>query len=279
MPANRPRRCCGRGALERDRRRPSRRELRRAAGDLSQRPRRRRVNRRMPGLLRIALHRSRDRLSRNQGVRSFRVGAVDRSPAHGPLRPGRLGNHFLARHRKRVSGRRHDQRRLGPGRAHRPGLGRSRPVPRVQAALVRSAPHADHRAQARRQGAADALQARRGHHDRRDAPGAAPRLCHRRRRGADAGALGGCGRSPLRPADGYGMGQGRRDRRTVLRPGASRDGPFGAHRCDAQDLAPRRLGQAARLRRRCRPVDCFGSGYASFATRATSSAFPRVRSS
>ena len=124
--ARRQGRCRRRGALERHGRGPAGRELRRPAGDLPQHPRRGGAARRLPALLRLALHRPRHQLPQGQGLRPHEGRAVDRRAADGALRPRRRGRHVLDRHRDRLRQGRADQRRLGPGRERRAGRGRSR---------------------------------------------------------------------------------------------------------------------------------------------------------
>ncbi len=137
-----------RGALERHGRGPARRQLRRPAGDLSQHPRRRRAARRLPALLRLALHRPRHQLPPGQGLRPHEGRAVDRRAAHGALRSRRRRRHVLDRHRDRLRQGRADQRRLGPGRERRAGRRRSRRIRGVQAAAGGHRAHADHREEA-----------------------------------------------------------------------------------------------------------------------------------
>ena len=78
-----------RGALQRHGRGPAGRELRRAAGDIPQHPRRGGAARRLPPLLRLALHRPRHQLPRGQGLRPHEGGALDRRAADGARRPRR----------------------------------------------------------------------------------------------------------------------------------------------------------------------------------------------
>ncbi len=75
-----------RRALQRHRRGSARRELRRPAGNLPQHPRREGPARRLPPLLRLAVHRPRHRLSPGQGLRSHEGRALRRRAAHGALR-------------------------------------------------------------------------------------------------------------------------------------------------------------------------------------------------
>ena len=79
------------------------RELRRPAGDLSQRPGRAGAAGDLPALLRLAVHRPRDLLPRGQGVRSPEGRSVHRRAAHGALRPRDLGRHVHASTPKAVS--------------------------------------------------------------------------------------------------------------------------------------------------------------------------------
>ncbi len=89
---SRPRRAHRRGEpgcsrpFQRDRRGPAGCELRRPAGDVPERPRRRGAARRLPALLRLALHRPCDHLPAPQGVRPYEGGAVRRHPADGARR-------------------------------------------------------------------------------------------------------------------------------------------------------------------------------------------------
>ena len=97
-------------AQQRHGRGPARRQLRRPAGNVSQRARPRRAARRLPPLLRVAVHRPGDLLPRRQGLRSAADRALDRRAAHGPLGPGDVGRDVHARHRDRLPRRRADQR-------------------------------------------------------------------------------------------------------------------------------------------------------------------------
>ena len=72
--------------------------------------------RRLPALLRLAVHRPGDLLSRRQGLRSFQGRPVGRRAAHGPLRSGQLRNHVHDRYRNRLSRRRADRVLIRPGR-------------------------------------------------------------------------------------------------------------------------------------------------------------------
>ena len=117
--------------------------------------------RRLPALLRLALHRPRDLLPPDQGLRPHAGRPLDRRAAHGALRPRRLRRDVLHRHRDRLRQGRPDQRRLGPRRERRPGHRRPRRVPGLQAAPRRSGLDADHREEARRQGEEDDLRDRR----------------------------------------------------------------------------------------------------------------------
>ena len=234
------------GALERHRRGPARRELRRAAGDLPEHPRRDGAARRLPPLLRLALHRPRHQLPHDQGLRPHEGGALDRRAAHGALRRRRLRRHVLHRHGDRLRQGRADQRRLGARRERRAGRRRSRRIPGVQAAARQQEALADHREEARREGDQDDLRERR-HADpqRADLEGRARRLRAVRRGDPGAGALGGDDREALRLPDGHGMGQGRRDRRNLHRAGAAGDGAVAARRRGLPPLPPRRARQEA----------------------------------
>ena len=94
--------CRRRGTLERHRRGSAGRQFRRPAGDLPQYPRRRRAARRLPALLRVAVHRPRHQLPPRQGLRSYEGRAVDRRAAHGALRYRRLRRDVLDRYRDRL---------------------------------------------------------------------------------------------------------------------------------------------------------------------------------
>ena len=93
-----------------------------------------------------------------------------------------------------------------------------------------------------------------------------------RRRGADAGPLGDGDRDALRPADGHGMGQGRRHGRPLHRPGPAGDGAGGG-RGPAQDLQPGRPWRPAGERPRDRRRRGHGQGCAGWRapTRSTGS--------
>ena len=111
-----------RGAVERDGRGPARGELRRPAGDVPRRARRGRRARRVPAVLRLAVHRSRHRLSRRARLRSPRRRASrSASSAWCGSDLGGVGRHVHARPRQRLSRRRPHQRRLWPGRGRRGG--------------------------------------------------------------------------------------------------------------------------------------------------------------
>ena len=216
-----------RRALERDGRGPARRQLRRPAGDLPQHPRRGGAARRLPALLRLALHRPRDQLPAGQGLRSPEGRAVDRRAEDGALRPRRRRRHVLDRHRDRLRQGRADQRRLGPGRERRAGRGRSRRVPGLQAAAVATPRwRRSSRRSCGEKAQQDDLRERRRPSDaqRADLEGRARRVRAERRGDPDARALGLRDRGALRLPDGHGMGEGRRDRRAVHRAGAAGDG-------------------------------------------------------
>ena len=97
--------CRRRGALERHRRGSAGRQLRRPAGDLPEHPRRRGAARRLPALLRLAVHRPRHQLPPRQGLRPHEGRALHRRAAHGALRSRRLRRDVLDRHRDRASTR------------------------------------------------------------------------------------------------------------------------------------------------------------------------------
>ena len=95
-----------RRALERHRRGPPDRELRRPAGDLPQRARTGGAARGVPQVLRVALHRPRHRLPRRARLRPREGLSLGRRAEDGALRPGRLGRDVHARHRERLRPRR-----------------------------------------------------------------------------------------------------------------------------------------------------------------------------
>ena len=127
-----------RRALQRDGRGPARRELRRAAGDLPQRPRRARAARRLPALLRLALHRPGHQLPRGQGLRPHEGRALHRRAADGALRSRRRRRDVLDRHRDRL---RESCSSTPPGASARTSCRAGRPgrVPGLQAAARRRA--------------------------------------------------------------------------------------------------------------------------------------------
>ena len=95
--------------------------------------RRRRSVRGLPRVLRLAVHRPRHRLSRQQRLRPFQGRAVGRRDEDGALRHGVERRDLHARHRDRLSRRGVHHRRLRAGRERRAGQGRSRRVLRAQA--------------------------------------------------------------------------------------------------------------------------------------------------
>ena len=222
-----------RGALERHRRGPPDGELRGPAGDLPERPRRCRAARRLPQVLRVALHRPRDRLPRRARLRPREGLPLDRRAEDGPLGPGRLGRAVHARHRERLRPRRADHRHLRPRREHRAGRRQPRRVRRLQAD-----PRGDLPAP-RLEGDRDGL--RRGRRPRARATCRCPRRCaasscSRATRRSSSRATPSRSRSTTarapasaRPMDIEWAKDGR-TRRALHRAGAARDGALAARR-------------------------------------------------
>ena len=123
-----------RGALQRHRRGPARGQLRRPAGDLPQRHRGRDAARRVPALHRLAVHRPRDHLPREQRLRPHEGGALGRRAADGALRPGWRRDDVLDRHRDRLPPHGDHRRQLGAGRGGGQRHGRPGLLRRLQAA-------------------------------------------------------------------------------------------------------------------------------------------------
>ncbi|MNE52129.1 hypothetical protein D3C80_1467870 [compost metagenome] len=189
-------------------------------------------------MLRLALHGSRHQLSTDQGLRPSEGRPFNRRSADGPLGPGGGGGDVFDRHGDWLRQGRADQRRLGLGRERRPGRRRPRRTPGLQAVARPARDGSDPGEAPRRQGAEDDLCARRGashaqypHHACR-----ALRLRPRGHGSARAVALGCRHRGPLRLPDGHGVGEGRRERRDLHRPGAARN-----------RAVPPRLWRAAQL--------------------------------
>ena len=152
-------------------------------------------SRRDQARLRLALQRSRDLLSRPQGLRARRRRAVGRHPAHGAQRPRRERRHVHARHRIGISTRScSSPPSYGLGETVVQGAGQPRRVLRLQA---------DARTRASRRSSAAALGSKPvqdGVRRRRRAPAARSttvdvpeaerrRFSHHRRGGRRAGAL------------------------------------------------------------------------------------------
>ena len=119
--------------LQRDGGRPSRRLLRRPAGNLPERPRHREHPARHQGCLRVPLQRPGHRLPRAPQVRARRSGPLGGRPAHGAFRRRRLRRHVHHGHRIRVPGRRLRHLLLRPRRGRRPGRRQPGRVLRLQA--------------------------------------------------------------------------------------------------------------------------------------------------
>ena len=152
-----------RRAQQRHGRGSARRELRRPAGDLSQHPRRGDAARRRQALLRLALHRSRDRLPGASRLRPHAGGAVGRRAEDGAVRSRQRGRDVLDRYRDRVLQRRPDHRRLRAWRERRAGHGQSGRVLRVQAdAATRTSGRSSRRSSARRSSSWSTRKAARG---------------------------------------------------------------------------------------------------------------------
>ena len=94
-----------RGPVQRHRRGPAGRVVRRAAGDLSQRPRDRRGADRDQGGLRLALQRPGDRVPGASPVRARAGRVVGGCAADGPVRSGRVRRHVHHGHGVRLSRR------------------------------------------------------------------------------------------------------------------------------------------------------------------------------
>ena len=107
--------------LQRHGGRPSRCLLRRAAGNLPERPRDREHPARHQGRLRVPLQRPGHRLPRAPQIRARRGGTLGRHPAHGALRRRGLRRHVHHGHRIRLPGRRLRHLLLRPRRGRRPG--------------------------------------------------------------------------------------------------------------------------------------------------------------
>ena len=150
-----------RGTLERDRRGPAGRVVRRSAGDLPQHQGHRRGAPGDPRGLRLALQRPRDRLPGAPRLRPRRGRALGRRAADGPLRHRRVRGDVHDGHRVRL--RRRGVHHLGvrPGRGGRAGRGEPRRVLRLQAGAA-GGPSGDPQARGRRQGHQDDLHRRPG---------------------------------------------------------------------------------------------------------------------
>jgi hypothetical protein len=123
-----------RGPEQRDGGGPPGGELRRAAGDVPERPGRGGPAGGLPALPGVLVHRPRHRLPREPRVRPPQGRALGRGPAHGAIGPGRGWRHVLDRHRDRLPADGPRQRRLGAGGDRRPGHRRPGRVPGLQAA-------------------------------------------------------------------------------------------------------------------------------------------------
>ncbi len=200
--------------------------LRRAAGDLPERPRPHQRQEAHPRGVRLALQRPRDRLSRAPGFRSQPGRAVGRHPEDGAVGPGRERRHVHPGHRIRIPGRRLRHLELRARRDGRAGRGQPRRVLRPQADPARRSPGGA-APQRRGQGNQDGL--------RRVAAGGASREDRRGARGRPSGVLshrpGGRGPRPagprhrgaLWPPDGHRVGARRHRRAPLHRPGPARD--------------------------------------------------------
>ena len=111
--------------------------FRRSAGDVPQRARRGRRAQGDARSVRVAVQRSRHRLSRASRLRSQRRRAVRRRAAHGSQRPRLERRHVHARHRLGLPRRGVHHRLLRPRRNRRAGRGESGRVLRLQAGAAR----------------------------------------------------------------------------------------------------------------------------------------------
>ena len=107
--------------------------LRRAAGNLPERPRHREHPARHQGRVRVPLQRPGHRLPRAPQVRTRRGGALRRHPADGAFRRRGLRRHVHHGHGVRVPGRRVRHVLLRPRRGRRPGRRQPGRVLRLQA--------------------------------------------------------------------------------------------------------------------------------------------------
>ncbi len=148
--------------------------------------------------------------------------------------------------------------------------------------LANSEAEADRREAARRQGDQDDLRRRRREAgaQRADLEGRARGVRALRRRDPAARALGRDHREALRLPDGHGVGQGRRDRRDVHRPGAARDGavaPRGRH-LPSPTRSRRRARRSSRASASATPSSPGASASSRTSRTSTSSSMARCSS-
>ena len=136
-PGRRARRRLLRRALQRHRRGPARRLLRRPAGDLPQHPGHRRGAAGRPRGLRLPVQRPGHRLPGAPRLRPRRRGPLGRGPADGALRRRRLRGDVHDGHRVRLHRRGLRHLLLRPGRGGGAGGGQPRRVLRLQAGPAR----------------------------------------------------------------------------------------------------------------------------------------------
>ena len=241
----------GRRAQQRHRGGLARGQLRGTTGKLSQHQRGIRAAEGVPQMLRVPVHRSRHRLPRDPRLRSSASRAVHRHPKNGPLRSCGVRRDVHARHRNRLPRRGRHQCGLGTWRKRRPGHREPGQICGLQTAAGGPAAHSDHREIDWHQGEKTRLWrgGKLAHAQHPDHPPGTRSDRAVRRGNSAARALGARRRAASWPADGHGVGEGRREQRDVSRPGAPRNGPVGQVGDPAQNLQPRSQGQAHRERR------------------------------
>ena len=247
-----------RGPVQRHRRGPARRLVRRAAGDLPQRSGDRRHPDRHPRGVRVALQRPGHRVPGAPPLRARDGRPVGGRAADGAVRHRRVGRDVHHGHRVRVHRRGLHHLLVRAGRGGRPGRGESRRVLRLQARAAGRTP-GDPQAQHRRQGDEDDLhrrpRGRQDHRVRRRRRGRPPPAQPDRRRSQRARPARAGHRGALRPADGHRVGQGRPGRSALHPAGAPGDGAVAAQHRRPAALPPRRTGLGLDRGSRHRPED------------------------
>ena len=255
-----------RRALQRHRRGPAGRLVRRPAGDLPQRPRHRRVLHAIKEVF-ASLYNDRAIAYRvHHGFEHGDVGALRRRAADGALRRRRLRRDVHDGHRVRLRRRGLHHLRVRPRRGRRPGRGEPRRVLRLQAGPAR-------RAARRSSSAAWATRRPRWSTPTTPTVGRTTEFVDvepaerraaqpHRRRGGGAGPARAGHRGALRPPDGHRVGQGRRRRRALHPAGAPGDRAVARRPASLQrfrlDETPGRgrWSRAARSARRSAPAPC-----------------------